>query len=102
MPGGWRLAAGCGWRLDAAAGCGWRPPERGLALARAAAAMMATSERLRSIAVALQADIDAVRASAALASLGPDLTPAVGYEIQGHCRMIRLERGAAPRPSCPR
>eukprot|EP01046_Picozoa_sp_COSAG06_P100834 COSAG06_NODE_46961_length_343_cov_0.540984_1_plen_96_part_01 len=96
MPGGWRLAAGCGWRLDAAAGCGWRPPERGLALARAAAAMMATSERLRSIAVALQADIDAVRASAALASLGPDLTPAVGYEIQGHCRMIRLERGAAP------
>ena len=77
-----------------AVGRGW--------LARAAAAMMATSERLRSIAVALQADIDTVRASAALASLGPDLTPAAGYEIQGHCRMIRLERGAAPRPSRPR
>ena len=51
------------------------------------------TDRLRVIAEALQAEIDSVRGSSALAGLGPDLTPAAGYEIQQQCRAIRIGRG---------
>jgi 2-keto-4-pentenoate hydratase len=60
------------------------------------AIMLAAAERLRSVATALQADIDAVRGSAALAGLGAELTPDAGYEIQRHCQAIRVARGESP------
>ena len=50
-------------------------------------------EPLRRVATALQADIDAVRGSAALAALGDALTPAAGYIIQRYRTAIRLARG---------